>query len=202
MPRKFYTPKNRYVKNSNLSENEFLLILRCWCSGVEVVSAAKVACVSKVTIHKYYQALGIRALQSFNYRQVAMKRPYLLGVLIASIGHFLKGTWDYEVEREVPPADVNNTMLEVKPQMLYFLRILRPWFRRSYGLNDRLLASYVGYASLIMTAGRESGLNEIANEETANELAEMAHTLFLNELKKEPLDLVACKAFLEMLNSL
>ncbi len=200
MPRKFYTPKNKFVKNSNLSEDKFLSVLKYWCEGVEADKTAKKTFVSKVTVHKYYQALGSRALQTFNYRQLALKRPDLMKKLIATIRHFLVGTWNYDEERRVSPKDVNNSMLEVKPQMLFFLKILKGRFKQSYGINSRFFGSYVGYASLIMAAGRESGLTEISNEKIIYKLSEKAFLLFKSELEAEPLDLNESKSFLDVVS--
>ena len=199
MPRKFYIPKNRYVKNSNLDEDLFLSILRLWCEAKAASAVSKDLSISKVTVHKYYQALGTRALQSFNYRQVCAKRPDLMQKLVAAIGHLLNQSWDYEEERKVSPKDMKFRAFENIPHMTNVLRILRPKFQRSFGLDQRVLASYIGYASLIMAAGRESGLEEIADETTASKFADKAYELYLNELVRSPLDLIDTKAFLDMI---
>lgn len=197
MPRKKYDLKNRYVKNSNLDESLFLSILNHWCLGTTASKAAKDLPTSKVTIHKYYQALGARALQSFNYRQVCAKKPDLMKKLVAAVGHLLNGTWDYEIERELTAEEMKFQMFESIPHVDYVLKILRPRFRNSYGLDENLIAGYLGYASLIMAAGKASGLDEIKDEDTASDLANKAYELYLDALLETPLDLAASKTFLE-----
>ncbi|MCG8380706.1 MAG: hypothetical protein MJA28_00600 [Gammaproteobacteria bacterium] len=122
--------------------------------------------------------------------------------LVAAVGHLLNNTWDYEEERKVSPQDMKFRAFETIPHMTYVLRILKPKFQKSFGLDDRVLASYVGYASLVMAAGRESGLTEIEDEATALRLADKANELYLKELAKTPLDLVESSAFLERISDI
>lgn len=61
MPRLQYDPKNRYWKNSNLSEDQFLEILSHFCHGTTATEAHKaIGSVSRETIGRYYVAIGER----------------------------------------------------------------------------------------------------------------------------------------------
>ena len=66
MPRKKYLPKNRYCHNSNLSEQEFSIVLWCWIQCASAPQTVDFAIndsqggfrISGKTISRYYKKFG------------------------------------------------------------------------------------------------------------------------------------------------
>ena len=53
-------PKNKYVKNSHLSERKFRELLRLFCADVTALSAASLTGLNRNTVNRYYGLLRVR----------------------------------------------------------------------------------------------------------------------------------------------
>ena len=131
MARTHWTPKNRYCRDSNLTEEEFTAIVACFVKGRTATSAQKAMSedggykVSRPTVATYFVRIG-------NYIYEKMARPAMLEAMrgenpgldwpdekleryaVEELWKNMRGETDYEAYRErglIFPHEVFRTLL-------------------------------------------------------------------------------------------